>query len=65
MASSSSISPDATTRRPTNSLRSHRLEARSHLTRSQEIYTSLPSTWARGLVSKLLLLSKPIPSKRY
>ena len=55
----------ATTRQPTNSPRSRRPEAWYHLTRSQEIFTSHPSTWARGLASMLLLPSKPTPSTHY
>jgi len=53
------------TRRPTNSPRSRRLEGRCRLIRSQEIYMSHPSTWARGLVAKPLLPSKLTPSKRF
>ena len=45
-ASSSSTSPNATTRQSTNSLRSLRLEARSRPMHSREICTSHPSTWA-------------------
>jgi len=57
MASSSSTSPDATTRQLTNSPRSRRPEAWYHLTRSQEIFTSHPSM--------PLLPSKPTPSMHY
>jgi len=49
-----------TTRQPTNSSRSRRLEARSRPTHSQETYTSHPSTWARWLTSK-----PPPPSNQH
>jgi len=61
--SSSFTSPDATTRPPTNSPRSPRLEVRSHPTHSQKICTSHPSTWARGLASKPPPPNKPTPSR--
>jgi len=62
--SSSPTSPDATMRQPTNSPRSPRLEVRSLPTRSQEICTSHPSTWAQGLALKPPPSNKPTPSKR-
>ena len=59
------MSPDATTKQLTNSPKSRRPEARYHLTRSREITTSHPLTWARGLASMPLPPSQPTPSTHY